>query len=158
MTYKNASNLTKMSVIADFNGVDGELFRNWSTNTVNFSISNVSSQLNVAWGSNTNTNTGIATLSGPHIYTMDGNIAYQDESVINTFISSTFQSTAMIYIFGTGTVNLYKSAIFENGKLIQNLIPCYRISDGKTGMYDTVNDVFRANSGTGLFIRGPVIT
>ena len=57
-------------------------------------------------------------------------------------------------------MNIYKAAIFENGKLIPEFffIPCYRISDGKTGMYDTVNDVFRPNSGTGIFIRGPVIT
>lgn len=36
-----------------------------------------------------------------------------------------------------------------------DLIPCYRISDRKPGMYDIVNNVFYTNAGTGEFSYGP---
>ena len=36
-----------------------------------------------------------------------------------------------------------------------NMIPCYRISDNKTGMYDIVNDKFMECKGTGQFTLGP---
>jgi len=41
-----------------------------------------------------------------------------------------------------------------NGSLVQNLIPCYRKSDGVIGMYDLVSATFFTNSGTGTFIKG----
>lgn len=40
---------------------------------------------------------------------------------------------------------------------VVNLIPCYRISDGTIGMYDTVTRRFLTNSGTGTFIKGPEV-
>lgn len=33
-------------------------------------------------------------------------------------------------------------------------IPCYRKSDNEIGLYDTVNDVFYTNAGTGTFLKG----
>ena len=38
--------------------------------------------------------------------------------------------------------------------IMYNFIPCYRISDGEIGMYDTMNNVFYTNQGTGEFIKG----
>jgi hypothetical protein len=35
--------------------------------------------------------------------------------------------------------------------------PCYRKSDNVPGWYDTANDVFYPNEGTGVFIVGPDI-
>lgn len=40
-------------------------------------------------------------------------------------------------------------------QLVLNLIPCYRKSDNVIGMYDTVNDTFYINAGSGTFIKGP---
>jgi len=37
------------------------------------------------------------------------------------------------------------------------LIPCYRIADGKPGMYDTARSLFLTNSGSGEFVCGPAI-
>lgn len=37
---------------------------------------------------------------------------------------------------------------------VVNLIPCYRISDGTIGMYDTVTRRFLTNSGSGTFTKG----
>jgi hypothetical protein len=35
--------------------------------------------------------------------------------------------------------------------------PCYRKADNVPGWYDTANDVFYPNEGTGVFIVGPDI-
>lgn len=40
----------------------------------------------------------------------------------------------------------------------RNFIPCYRKSDMKPGMYDTVTGTFYTNQGSGEFILGPSIT
>lgn len=47
----------------------------------------------------------------------------------------------------------YKGVFFgvtvtRSGNIILNLVPCYRKSDGATGMYDTVNGNFYATNGT----------
>ena len=44
--------------------------------------------------------------------------------------------------------------IYENSILIMDLVPCYRKSDNIIGLYDTVNDVFYTNAGTGTFTKG----
>lgn len=46
---------------------------------------------------------------------------------------------------------LYSFKIYSNDVLVRNMIPCYRNSDNKVGMYDMVNDVFYTNAGTGEF-------
>ena len=45
--------------------------------------------------------------------------------------------------------------IWNNDTLDRKLVPCYRISDDKPGMYDLANDVFYTNNGTGEFGVGP---
>lgn len=45
----------------------------------------------------------------------------------------------------------YLCQMWENDNLIFYGIPCYRKSDNKPGMYDTVNKVFHTNQGTGEF-------
>jgi len=47
--------------------------------------------------------------------------------------------------------------MWDGTTLVRNMIPCYRRSDLKPGMYDTVNNVFYTNSGSGEFILGPVV-
>ena len=42
----------------------------------------------------------------------------------------------------------------ENGELKRNFLACYRKSDGVIGMYDTVNNEFYTNAGTGTFTKG----
>jgi hypothetical protein len=48
--------------------------------------------------------------------------------------------------------------ITEGTTIVRNMYPCYRKSDMKPGMYDTVNGVFYINAGSGEFILGPSIT
>jgi hypothetical protein len=48
--------------------------------------------------------------------------------------------------------------IWQDGKLenpTRRLSPCKRLSDGMLGMYDTVNNEFLTNVGTGIFEAGP---
>lgn len=49
---------------------------------------------------------------------------------------------------------IYYFRMYQNGKLVRNFIPCYRRIDGEIGMYDTINDVFYFNQGTGNFTKG----
>ena len=77
--------------------------------------------------------------------------------------SATFSEKKTIFLFArnrTGKIDYYCNActytseIYKNGELIQNLIPCYRKSDSKPGMYDTVSKTFYTSSGTGEFLVG----
>ena len=54
-----------------------------------------------------------------------------------------------------GTVKLYSFAIYNNSVLVRNFVPCYKKSTGEIGLYDTVNDQFYTNQGTGTFAKGP---
>lgn len=76
----------------------------------------------------------------------------------------TYDEDKNIYLFArnrSGAVDyhckatIYYSKISENGVLIQDLIPCYRKADNKTGMYDLVTKQFFVNQGTGEFLVGP---
>lgn len=70
--------------------------------------------------------------------------------------------TRSIIIFGRnsgGTISssaqkVYYNQITDGDKIIRNFVPCYRKSDNIAGMYDTVNDKFYTNAGTGNFIVG----
>lgn len=46
---------------------------------------------------------------------------------------------------------------YDEDTLAVDLVPCYRKSDNKPGMYDLVNDVFYTNQGSGEFLMGNVI-
>lgn len=73
------------------------------------------------------------------------------------------QSNNTIKLFNEPSVNgeqifegrFYFFKLKEGNTLVRNMIPCYRISDNEIGMYDTVNDVFYTNQGTGTFVKGP---
>ena len=52
---------------------------------------------------------------------------------------------------------IYYLKIYEAGVLVRNFIPCINQSN-VAGMYDTVNDVFYTNAGTGTFNTGSVVS
>ena len=49
---------------------------------------------------------------------------------------------------------VFSAKIWDKNILVRNFIPCYRRSDGEIGMYDTVNNVFYTNQGSGTFLKG----
>ena len=71
-----------------------------------------------------------------------------------------------IYLYNFGGTNLVDYAVCKvysflisstNDVAMCSLVPCYRKSDNKSGMYDTVRGMFLTNQGTGEFICGPAV-
>jgi hypothetical protein len=58
------------------------------------------------------------------------------------------------YINTTSHLKIYEYRAYDNSKIVQDFIPCYRKSDNVIGMYDTVNNQFYTNQGTGTFLKG----
>ena len=56
-------------------------------------------------------------------------------------------------LISKGTLNIYSTKIWDNGVLVRDLVPCIN-PYGEVGMYDTVNEKFYKNSGTGAFNVG----
>lgn len=87
-----------------------------------------------------------------------------DSTVTKTYSpSSTNITTLKIFTRGDVPSTSYSNTYIQmfylkvivGGTLVRNLVPCERMSDNKPGLYDTVNNVFYTNSGTGEFIKGP---
>lgn len=83
-----------------------------------------------------------------------------DGTIINTF-SATIFTAYTCYLFAAtqqtslqtpAALKVFSCKIWDSGTLIRDLVPCYRKSDNKPGMYDLVNKVFYTNSGTGEFL------
>lgn len=88
---------------------------------------------------------------------------YLNDTLIYTFTNQVFQSNHNMYIFAMNQNNateffselkLYSCKIYDNGILIRDYKPCKRVSDNKVGLYDSVNNIFYENEGTGNFIYG----
>jgi len=93
---------------------------------------------------------------------------YRDNEVINVFTSNLGTSNFNASNFYLGAVSkrtdadyyvkekIYSCQITQNGTLVRNLIPCYRKSDYRPGLYDLANNVFYNNGGTAEdFFIGP---
>ena len=86
------------------------------------------------------------------------NLTENQEISSNIATPSTF-TTNSLNLFAVGGGTIFKGKIFEwkyweKGELLQNFIPCYRKNDNVVGMYDTINNVFYENAGTGEFLKG----
>jgi len=93
---------------------------------------------------------------------------YFNPSGISTTVNQTaFTAPCPITIFTLnnngsvgqhGYVRLYSFKLYDNGVLARDYIPCYRISDGKVGLYDLVNSTFNTDVTGGNFTHGEEIT
>ena len=54
-------------------------------------------------------------------------------------------------------MRLYNWYVQEDGVTMRYIVPCYRKSDNKPGVYDIITSTFYTNAGTGEFICGPLI-
>lgn len=129
----------------------------WDANAVLMHLHNGTSAY-LYWGSTAVT--GTVALNTPTIVTVSKN-----KYVINgtTYTTSGTPSNWGVMMFGgidsyyTAQVRLYYLKIWNSGTLVRNMIPCLRISDWRTGMYDQVNNVMYVNaSSSGNFLAGPV--
>lgn len=57
-------------------------------------------------------------------------------------------------VLKSSNARVYSVKIWNGSTLVRSFIPVKRNSDNVLGMYDTVNDVFYINAGTGTFIAG----
>ena len=85
------------------------------------------------------------------------------KGVNSSYSGASAMPDANIYLFwinGTTSASQYYGKLYSftmktaDGTPIRNFIPCYRISDGEIGLYDTVEGQFYTNSGTGSFTKG----
>jgi hypothetical protein len=71
--------------------------------------------------------------------------------------------SSMLFLWARGTnankikAKVYSFKIYDNGTLVQDLVPARRNSNNIVGMYDLVSGQFFTNAGTGEFVAGPVI-
>ena len=95
-------------------------------------------------------------------------IKLNGEMKIQSEISGvTTTNSSSCYIFGTHYGNsvwgrtdglrVFECAISLDNEIVHNYIPCYNKSTNITGLYDTVEEKFYLNAGTGEFIRGPEV-
>ncbi len=90
-----------------------------------------------------------------------GTNVYLDDELKGTIARTEFTDTKPLYIGTYGgdptnatyssSLKIYYVKIFDGDTLIRKMIPCYRNSDKKVGMYDTINNVFYINDGAGNF-------
>ena len=95
----------------------------------------------------------------------DKNKCYINGELVFTATYTTFTSPVNMYIFnnnnngslsGGSSAKLYNCSIYDNGVLIRSFIPCKNAS-GTVGLYDSVNNQFYQNAGSGTFIAGPEV-
>lgn len=83
-----------------------------------------------------------------------------DDITIRRDVTSNYQYDTYKLFRSTSAACYCKIAevsILYNGNRSMKLIPCYRKSDNKPGMYDLVSGSFLVNSGTGEFTIGPEV-
>lgn len=99
-----------------------------------------------------------------HEYYVSNGLQKIDSITSNNTITSYNKTMLNIYLFKgkndyggavTGLQKIKYCKIWEEDNLIRNLVPCYRKSDNKPGLYDIVNGKFYTNQGTGEFTAGP---
>lgn len=101
--------------------------------------------------------------SGDTLYEIEKNknVTILNGSVLAESESQTFTCPSNLYLFCMNqkgptfysNIELYLCKIWDNDVLVRNFIPCKNPSN-VVGMYDTVNDVFYSNAGSGSFIAG----
>ncbi len=95
------------------------------------------------------------------------NVATKEYDLLASFASSSVTENENVHniLFGrktSGNPQLGSLMIFhfwceEDGVKVRDMYPAMRLSDNELGMYDTVNDVFYTNDGTGSFLGGTTI-
>ena len=100
-----------------------------------------------------------------HNYKGSSAFAVNGETVINNLVGVPKTSLTM-FLFGenkNGSIanylkmRLYGCEMTSGNDVVRHFIPCYRKSDSVAGLYDTVNNVFYTNSGSGSFNVGGAV-
>jgi hypothetical protein len=114
----------------------------------------------ISWFGKTSwTQTTLATNYNRHIYDLNKNYLYVDDTLLvsNTYTTKTASDNLAVFAYirnGRPTTSnadmlkecfkgkMYSFQIYDNGTLVRDLVPCIRDNDNTVGAYDIVNDVF----------------
>ena len=78
---------------------------------------------------------------------------------IQSYTAPTWKTILLNYWWWSAyaQVRWYYVKIYENGTLVRDLVPCYRIADDETWMYDLVTQQFFAKIWTTQYTKGPEV-
>ena len=113
----------------------------------------------ISWFGKTSwTQTTLATNLNRHVYDLNKNYLYVDETLLisNTYTTKTASDNLAVFTYiangrpSTTTDwdkeffkgKLWSFQVYDNGTLVRDLVPCIRDNDNKVGAYDIVNNVF----------------
>lgn len=111
----------------------------------------------------TDHNTGISSVVGKQTFTLDiPSAKFTVSNAVDMPISTeAVTASAPLYLFGFSyspvrcyAEKIYSCQIYTSATLIRDFIPCKNAS-GAVGLYDTVEEQFYGNAGTGTFTAGP---
>ena len=131
-----------------------------------FGISNSQLFLCQAAGSNSEVTFGAAD-TNKHTFLLNAQNATckMDDTTLNLSVGDLSALTANITVGSvsgnksrSGNVKIYGFELISNNEVVRHLVPA-RLNNGNTlGMYDTANDIFYPNAGTGAFVAGPEVS
>lgn len=151
----------------DFNANNTFGAENWNSNNVILRINQNSTGTEIVYGNTSgtgytsynshdypNTNRQTFYIENEHQYinnveVSQGKMTYTGGTYIYYFCSNTNYNVAQYWC---KKARLYYSWIKNGVTLVREFIPALRVSDSKPGLYDTVNDVFYTNAGSGEFL------
>ncbi|MBO4582909.1 MAG: hypothetical protein J5714_02530 [Alphaproteobacteria bacterium] len=105
--------------------------------------------------------------TGKHTFVLDtqNGTCSMDDTTQNLTVGNLSAINKSIYVGGingitgrVGKAKYYGFTLTSNNQVIMNLIPARQKSDSTIGMYDTINNTFYTNMGTGKFTAGNVVT
>lgn len=87
-----------------------------------------------------------------------------DDLIVHSFVDvDSFKGYGNIYLFAineptvrASAMRLYGCEIYQDEILVRQFVPCYRVADAVSGLFDLVEGIFYENDGNGDFVRGPV--
>ena len=105
-------------------------------------------------------------ISGRNVVDKNKNVLSVNGAVTHTATYETFNSNYSLYLLTTNNggspmidsyptyARIYSCQIYDNGILVRDFVPAKRDSDGTIGLYDSVNNTFYGNAGSGSFTAG----
>ena len=138
-----------------------------STGEAAYTLSSGNSNTNIvsAFGSSWNTTIANLDLNRHTFYKNKFKCTLDDNTSIDVgAATTTFTCPGSLYLFAcyqtTGpylysTSRIFEFKLWQNDRLVRDMVPCYHKEDNVAGFYDLIEDIFYTNKGTGNFIVGP---
>lgn len=127
----------------------------YANETINFEVGNTIQKIGSA----------SMPINTENIIKFDNHKIYNNDVYVGDYSDRTITNTTSLLLFAARSNNvvdnrmfvgrLYYCKIYDSNTLARDFIPCYRKSDNKPGLYDTVTNTFFTNSGSGEFTVGP---